>query len=54
MDVCSLLYRLVFKGNKRNPSLEVKQLKCTAGNFTSIKCEVLDVEFYLLFAKVPS
>ena len=32
MYVCSLLYRLVFKGNKRNPSLGVKQLKCTAGN----------------------
>jgi hypothetical protein len=32
VHVCHLLYRLVFKGNKRNPSLGVKQLKCTAGN----------------------
>jgi hypothetical protein len=43
MDACCLLYRLVFKGNKINPSLGVKQLKCTAGNLTSIKCEVLGV-----------
>ena len=32
MDVCSLLCRLVFNGNKRNPPRGVKQLKCTAGN----------------------
>jgi hypothetical protein len=32
MDVCSLLYRLVFKGNNRNPSLGVMKLKRTAAN----------------------